>query len=87
LQFCCWNPCSRLALSSDEFRAKTSEFLRLDCASGFFRSLADYWDTILKLKLQFWWNLQMGLSSEFGAFLDPVADKVCKYFSMILQRD
>jgi phosphatidylglycerophosphate synthase len=29
----------------------------------------------------------MGLSSEFGAFLDPVADKVCKYFSMILQRD
>lgn len=43
---------------------------------GFFRSLADYWETILKLKLQFWWNLQMGLSSEFGAFLDPVADKV-----------
>ncbi|KAH8939075.1 hypothetical protein BDL97_15G018100 [Sphagnum fallax] len=33
-------------------------------------------DTILKLKLQFWWNLQMGLSSEFGAFLDPVADKI-----------
>jgi phosphatidylglycerophosphate synthase len=29
----------------------------------------------------------MGLSSEFGAFLDPVADKVCQYFSMISQRD